>query len=267
MKFNVITGLPRSGSTLLCNLLNQNTAFYASSTSPLVSFLSGVSSIASNSPEFKSMLSGEPGTETRLEAVLRGMVESWYAERSGVVFDKSRGWAHNSLLLKKLYPDAKIIVCVRDLRNVFASIEKRHRDTAILDLAANPVEKTIEARATGMFALDGIIGLPLNGIADLMQRRPKGLVLVQYEHLTEKPEQAMAQLYRDMGEELFEHDFDSVPNAATDDDSHYLGKFPHETRPKVEPSDRDGWKEYVSPEIAGQIMGQFQRFNRAFGYV
>ena len=33
--FNIITGMPRSGSTLLCNILSQNPAFHAGATSPL----------------------------------------------------------------------------------------------------------------------------------------------------------------------------------------------------------------------------------------
>ena len=54
--FNVVCGLPRSGSTLLCNLLNQNPEVYASSTSIVPVILGSTSNIISNSPEFKSLL-------------------------------------------------------------------------------------------------------------------------------------------------------------------------------------------------------------------
>lgn len=266
MKFNVITGLPRSGSTLLCNLLNQNPAFYASSTSPLCTWIGAVSSSASNAPEFKSMLGNEAGTEARFEGVLRGIIAAWYADRSEVIFDKSRGWAHHALMLKKLFPKARIIVCLRDLRNIFASVEKHHRETAALDFAVNPLERTLENRAAAMFSPDGLIGMPLGGIVDLLQRRPEGFSIVQFEHLTENPKQAMDQLYRDLGEEPFSHNFDAIESTATDNDSLYLGKFPHRTEGKIEPRPRDGWKEYVSPDIAARIMTQFQHFNQTFGY-
>ena len=55
-KINVICGLPRSGSTLLCNILNQNPDFHASSTSPLAQTLGALSQFLSTSPEVKSDL-------------------------------------------------------------------------------------------------------------------------------------------------------------------------------------------------------------------
>ena len=95
MRFHTIGGLPRSGSTLLCNLLNQNPGFYASSTSVLPQTLTAMKNGWSNSPEIKSDLAdSREEIETRLSNCMRAVVHTWYADKleNGVAFDKSRAW-------------------------------------------------------------------------------------------------------------------------------------------------------------------------------
>ena len=55
-QIHFITGLPRSGSTLLCNVLNQNPEFYAGSTSPLPALVNTLVNCLSNSPEVQAAL-------------------------------------------------------------------------------------------------------------------------------------------------------------------------------------------------------------------
>ena len=97
MKFNVIGGLPRSGSTLLCNILNQNPKFHASSTSMITPVLNTMSNMLSKSTEIKGELQKDrKKTEERMRQLLRGVVEGWYKDYD-VVFDKCRGWRQTSL--------------------------------------------------------------------------------------------------------------------------------------------------------------------------
>jgi len=264
--FHVICGLPRSGSTLLCNVLNQNPRFFASSTSILPQTLAQLSALWSNSPEIKADLARDAkGTEKRLNDAVKALIGAWYKGR-GVVFDKSRGWAHNALPLKKLYPEARIIVTVRDLRSIFASIEKHHAANPLLDHAANPQEKEIYTRADQMFSPQGMIGLTVGGVMDLMRRKPPGLFVVQYETFAENPDMIMDRLYAEIGEPRCEHDFAKVENTATDLDALYLNKFPHEGSGRVEAVDRDEWRRHVPQDVAGAIMQTHAGFNQAFGY-
>lgn len=269
MRFNVLTGLPRSGSTLICNLLNQNPKFFASSTSCVPQLVNSLSFNWSNSPEIKGMLATDTeGTNKRMRHTARSMVEAWYAqEGKEVVFDKSRAWASSSLLLQDVFPEAKIIVTIRDLRNVFASVEKQHRKNPMLDEANNLVEKTIYNRADRMFGPEGLIGAPILGIEDLARRRPNGVIYVMYEAFSQNPQVAMDRIYQELGEEPFRHDFDNVVNVATDPDALYLNKYPHKGEGKIEPCDPDEWKKYLSPDLGSTIMTRFADFNRFFGYV
>ena len=197
MKLNVITGLPRSGSTLLCNILNQNPAFHATSTSTLPQYVGTCINIWSSSFEIKGDLAQDrAATEKRLENSLRGFCLSWHADHQGqTVFDKSRGWAHNLLALRQVFPESKVLVTIRDLRNIFASVEKQHRKYPLFDSANGSIEKTIYSRADNMFAPKGLIGGPLEGVQDIMRRKLDAL-FIKFEQLAKFPEQVMREVYQ-----------------------------------------------------------------------
>lgn len=263
--FHVICGLPRSGSTLLCNVLNQNPRIHASSTSPLPQTVAALSHLWSNSPEVKGDLAKEG--DKRLVRSARALIQAWYQDKKGIVFDKSRGWGHNALLLKQLYPDACIVAMVRDLRSIFASVEKQHRKSPILDYANSPQEKEIYTRADQMFGPQGMIGAPLRGVMDLLQRNIDRSIVVQFETFVQNPEIALEKIYAAIGEKPYAHDFEDVKSTATDLDELYLGKFPHNGSGKIEAPEPDEWKQFVSPEIAGLIMQTYPGYNKIFGYV
>lgn len=269
MKFHVVTGLPRSGTTLLCNILNQNPRFYASSTSPLPHFLCGLVHSWSTSTEVKGLLQSRKNeTEQRIQDTASGLINDWYkCKNREVIFDKSRLWTTSTLMLHNIHPEAKIIVCVRNLIDVFASVEKQHRKNPLLDDTEVPGDRAIFKRADTMFSPDGLIGGPIVGIEDLMRRNPDNVVYVMYESLVRQPAMIFERLYSEIKEEAFIHDFDNVENTAEDPDGFYLYKYPHQGCGKVEPSDPDEWKQYVSQDLAATIGSRFPDYCKYFNYV
>lgn len=268
-KFHVITGLPRAGSTLLCNILNQNPKFWASSTSSLPGLLNGISNYWGSSIEVRSLLNTKPkDTQNRMEKATRALVSAWHeqADKRNIIFDKSRGWTHNALMLKQLYPNAKIIVCVRDLRNVFSSMEKQHRKNPLLNVEGTNLDRAIFNRADRAFSDNGVIGNPLLGIADIIRRKIPDVVYVQSEALTFDPEQVMRQLYKQLGEPYYKHDFKNIKDTSEDPDGFYLGKYPHEGSGEVKANNPHEFIEYVSKDILDLIMQKFQWYNQYFGY-
>src|SRR3989344_7196739 len=86
--FHFIAGLPRSGSTLLCNILAQNPRFYTTGTSGIMDVMFNVRNTWDNLIEFKA----SPNPEGKLR-VLRGILENFYSPISQpIIFDKCRGW-------------------------------------------------------------------------------------------------------------------------------------------------------------------------------
>src|SRR3990167_4031496 len=114
-----VGGLPRSGSTLLCNILNQNPQIHASSTSALSVEIHGMSNAYAHSQEIIGQLVKERGeTMESLHERTRAYGEAWYktTERP-IILDKDRRWNYHSGVLRCLWPDAKLITISRDLRS------------------------------------------------------------------------------------------------------------------------------------------------------
>ena len=262
---NIIMGLPRSGSTLLCNILAQNPDFQVEHTNPLPGLLGSMITVWSNSPDIKGGLLPEHRgeTEAKLQRCAKAFCDAW-SNTDKVVFNKSRGWASNILALRNIYPEAKIIVTVRDLREVFASFEKQHRKNPLLNDAPDPMTKHILTRANNMFSPKGMIGSCLDGIQDILQRRQE-VFWLKYEDFARDPIQMFNRLYCYLEQPEFEHDFENIVNTATDPDHLYLHKFPHDGSGEVRPP-IPSWPKYMSQELAAGIMQGRGWFNARFGY-
>lgn len=261
--FHAITGLPRSGSTLFCNILNQNPALYASSTSNLPQMLRAVSHVWSTNPETKNLLNLEPdATDTRMTRTLQAIIGAWYSNQSGrVIFDKARGWGANVLMLAKILPKAKLIYFVRDPREVFASVEKQHARTAtVSELPDNQM-----ARASLMFQDDGLIGSCVRLVEDALRRKHPNAIFVQHSELAKNPAATMHAVYEFLELAWFDHDFENVVNTATDPDGFYLNKFPHKGEGKVQPP-AGKWQDYVAEDVAKEIVRVCNFMGTRLGY-
>ena len=260
--FHVICGLPRSGSTLLCNILAQNPAFHVLHTSPLPSIINYFAQGVTDTPEIKGMLQrDEAGTDEKTCEMARGMVRALHTGKE-VCFDKNRLWNEHQFTLAQLFPDAKIICCVRDLRAVFGSFEKRWRRNPLMQM---PPGRTVRARMQNQFSAEGMIGGALGGVEDLKIVGNRAVLFVWYEQLAQDPRMQVRRIYDHINEEPYEHDFDNVENTAADPDWLYLNKFPHNGSGKVEY--REDWQQFVPPQIAGEIMQTHAAYNQIFGYV
>lgn len=264
---HVIAGLPRSGSTLLCNILNQNPRFWATTTSALPSFVNACVNQWSNSLEVKSLLNDDrAGTEARLARTVKALCDAWHKRDDGkIVFDKSRGWNHTLIALRGAFPNSKALICVRDPRNVFASIEKQHRKTPLLDDAPNITARSIYNRAENIFVPKGLAGASIVGVEDIL-RRTLPAMFIKYEQLSRYPGEVMREVYNYLEEPLFIHDFDNVINTAKDPDGFYNYKFPHEGSGKVIPSNDMAWGQYLEPNLAKLILDRYPYYANRFGY-
>src|SRR5579859_772104 len=88
-----VSSLPRSGSTLLMNLLGQNPNHYTTPTSGVIELFTRVRSTWKSSLEFKA--EGLEKVKPRIENLLKGMLIGFFQDElldGKMVFDKSRGW-------------------------------------------------------------------------------------------------------------------------------------------------------------------------------
>lgn len=218
MRMHFISGLPRAGSTLLSAVLRQNPRFSADVSSAVQGVLSTVLPALSHQ-EFA------PVTDDALrQRVLRGLFAAYYPDHGDkVVFDTSRLWTGHLPLLAGLFPQMRVVCCVRELGWVLDSVE-RMLDKNPLQMSSifqfqRPV--TVYQRVEQMMNPGhGFVGLPLTTLREawfgpLAQR----LVVVPYEHLTAQPERTLKALYEVLGEPWFEHDVSQLAFDAPERDA------------------------------------------------
>lgn len=260
---NVVTGIPRAGTTLICNILNQNPDIKASSTSVLCEIVAGISKTISSSVELTSELITDKDLNARIAKSIKSFCDTYYSNVDNkIVFDKGRGWSHNIILLKSIFPIGHAICCVRDPRDVFASIEKQHRNTGMY---GDNIGKLMINKADQMFSDEGMIGGAIRGVEDMITRKHKNVSYFKFEEFTKQPKYFMNELYKAIELEEFEHDFKDVINTSTDVDELYRNKFPHKGSGEVKPVESK-WQDFMDDTLAKQIIERFPIYCNNFGY-
>jgi len=244
-----IAGLPRSGSTLLCNILAQNPRFHTTSTSGIMDVMFGVRNQWDKLVEFKAT----PNPEGKIR-VLRGIIESYYSDvDKPVIFDKCRGWLSLLGMIEEVMGHkAKVIVPVRDLRDVLSSFEKLWRESAkTTQIAQEGADyfgfQTVQGRTENWLKVDQPVGLAYNRITDALQRGyADRMMLVDFNDMTSNPKETFKSIYQFLGEQPFEHDFDNVKQVTWENDAVHGFVGLHNIRSKVEPL-ASSWQKVLGP--------------------
>lgn len=256
MILHLHNSMPRCGSTLLSNILCQNRRLHATHTSGLLETLIHVRNAWEGFTEHKA----HPMPEAKLN-VLRAMIAGYYQHVDRpVVIDKSRGWVEHLPFVERLLDrKAKVLVCIRPIPDILASVEKLHQETAKhKQPPGDPFQmQTIEGRCAAWMGAKGLVGSAYNRLRDCTKRNVTDrLHVVHYDDLTANPTEALNDIYDFLEEPRFQHDFNHVEQVTKEDDSFhgYIGL--HDIRSKVEyrPSD--------ALAILGQeLVDQYSEYN------
>jgi sulfotransferase len=232
--FHFISGLPRSGSTLLSALLLQNPRFHAGMTSPVGSLFSSMLGQFSAGSEFGPVI-----TQEQRKRLLTGLFSNYYAEQTGkdIVFDTNRQWCAKLPALMDLFPQAKVIACVRNVAWVMDSIERLYRANPYENtkLFGDDVERnTVYSRVETLAQRNRLVGFPWAALKDAYYgQHAKSLLLVEYDLLATTPEKVLRLVYDFLGEPWFEHDFEHIEYDAPEFDQALGLKGLHKVRPRV----------------------------------
>ena len=209
MRLHFISGLPRSGSTLLAALLRQNPRFHAGMSGPLAGMFGALLGEMSARSEFSLFIN-----DVQRQRVLRGLFDLYYADNTrDVIFDTSRAWCARMPAIAQLFPDAKVIACVRDLPWIVDSIERLIQRNAFSpsSIFGYTPNGTVYTRANSVASGDGMVGYAFDALKQACYgHQADRLLLVQYETLTSAPAKVMQAIYDFIGEPGFKHDFEHI---------------------------------------------------------
>ncbi len=172
-------------------------------------------------------------------ALLRGVFAGYYhaADPAAVLFDTNRLWCARLAALGELFPNARVICCVREVPWIMDSIERQ--------VSRNPFELsglfgfeaggTVYTRVARVAGSDGMVGYALDALREAcFGAHSERLILLDYEALARAPGAVMAQLYKFLGEPLFEHDFEDVAYEADEFDTALGAPGLHRVHGRVE---------------------------------
>lgn len=247
-----ISGMPRSGSTLLANILAQNPRFHTTATSGIMDVMFNVRNVWNELVEFKA----SPDSVAELR-VLRGILDSYFSNISKpVIFDKGRGWLSELEMIEAvLGHKVKVLVPVRDMRDVLSSFEKLWRKNAPYVQSGQARHnyfqyQTVEGRVQINLQADQPAGIAYNRVVDAINRGfTDRLFFVDFDDLTHNPEQTMKEIYTFLEEDHYEHDFENIKQVTHENDAVHGLRDLHKIRSKVAPVKSD-WMTIIGPQFA-----------------
>lgn len=222
-QFVLLAGLPRTGSTLLQNILAQNPAFHLEGNSGLCQVMWDAK--ISCECHAAQQLTGVGKDVSFKSDLLRGIPKTYYASSRGdVIFDKCRRWVNKeNIAVARQYIDKKVksIVMVRPIEEIVASF-MRVSDQNNLGLTFD-----------GLLSPKGDLAADFDATMYALQSKNPSYLFVSYDDLVGKTESVLRRIYSHIEQPLFAHDTHKVKQVVFEDDERNSMVGMHDIRPQV----------------------------------
>lgn len=234
-QFVCLSGLPRSGSTLLSALLSQNPLIHAEGNSAVCQLMWDLQQSCLNTS--KEQLKANGREKTTVAALLSQIPNLYYHNLSGtekIVVDKCRSWtiqANIALLEKYIDKNYKIIILERSVTDVVKSFMKLYKANGAGASCNDLAEKLLVPNSEPiMRSIAGINWAKKNN-----QRNH--FLFVQYEDLVNRTEETINKIYAFCNWTPFSHNYEKVVCKYPENDEVYGLKGMHKVHGKVEKRD------------------------------
>ena len=224
-KVYFLSGLPRSGSTVLAAILSQHPDLYASSTSGLLDMLVGTLRAWADSLNTKAQ-KDQQAAEEEIQRVLKNICNTKYEEvDKPVILDKARGWADDTnmrTMAKVLGHKPKIIATVRKVEDCAASFVR----------IAKP--KNLDK----FLVEDELIGHLKESYQTLEKGysfAPECFLIVDYDDLMNDPQKELNRIHEFLELSPFEYNLNDIDgtNLQEKDEEVWLVPGLHDVQPKL----------------------------------
>lgn len=239
-KFYFMSGLPRSGSTVLSSILNQNFNIHSGPSSPVLSTMYVIENHLNNDELFYSYPKVNQGKQ-----IISSVINQYYEDRNeSIVIDKNRAWPSRIHYIEEyLQTKAKIICPVRSVEDILSSMIRMIRRNPFKEgqqrinfIDEQLVKLNISINDTNrceyIIGSQGILGQSLKSISDAIDFGYEDrLHFVEYDDLLKNPTRTLNGIYSFLNEDSFDHSFDNIVNNFREKDLETYGiKDMHEVR-------------------------------------
>lgn len=264
------SSLPRSGSTLLQNILGQNPDIYATPTSGLMELVYGAKFNYTNTEEFKFALNQDELDKAfssfcnhGVHAYCRSLTDKKY------FLDKGRSWGYYIFWLEHFMEYTPKVICmVRDLRDVFASMEAAFRKNPNKETLVNWAEmknNTVPKRID-FWATNPPIGISVERLESILSEgHGHKILFIKYEDFCLNPEQQISRIYNYLEIPYFHHNFDFIEQITHENDAPHMGYGDHIIRNTLELNQSKA-KQLLGDNVCDWIFNRYKWFFDYFKY-
>jgi sulfotransferase len=211
-----LSGLIRSGNTVLSSILNQNPDFHVSTLSPLIDYM--WTCHEDDFPHSKTFPS-----QKNKKNMISGMAKNFYQDiDKPIIFDRNKSWAspdNINMIKKYITKEPKIIFTIRPLHECLASHISIMKDILVLgmnnDIANNAFKYDDRISLNDNLAQHILLGSHYkiyNFAYNSFKNDVKNEIIhiVKYEELLKNPEEVLSEIYNFLKLDNFVHDFNNI---------------------------------------------------------
>ena len=224
MTFVALSGLPRTGSTLLSAILSQNPEVHAEGNSAVCQLMWDMQQSCENGAA-QQLVANRRYTDQ--DALVGSIPAIYYRDvRSTHIVDKCRSWtlpANMNMIRRYITDEPKVIVMTRPVDEIVESFARLRSangwegdpKAGLLDPESEPIMRS------------------LMGVEIAKASNSGEFLFVEYADLISDPSSQVARIYEFCDWEPFTHDYDNVVNLHPEDDSVYGLTGMHDIRSRV----------------------------------
>ena len=222
-------GLPRSGTTLVGSILNQNPQIYCSEESDLLQILYTINNTVTNLPASSTGL-----RSNAYKNLINNFAKSFYQDiNKPIIIDKNSAWGgpYNFSLASQLTENIKIISPIRPIVEILASfiaLARKNPNSNFIDKSMInndfwayhylPID---DARCEWLMRSGGEIDKAFLSIAQA-KSYPKNFHIFWYEDIVKHPQKTFNDIYKFLDIPSYKHNFNNIfVNEKSNDASAY----------------------------------------------
>jgi sulfotransferase len=233
-----LSGLPRTGTTVLSSILNQNPNIHCTSTSGMLDFLAGVNYVYNQTSERSLKFN-----EDQLKNIFKSIVSSYYSHiNESIVIDKWRGWVANIPQIKEIITDKPKIICtyrpIEEIITSFLYLIKNDKNNFIdKELNSKCLELTNSNRAKYLWEF-GVVGETYSFFTNSLKYKSE-ICYVSYDEIVLYPDQTLNKIYNYLEMDRYNHYYENIDTKILDNDEFWKLKNLHSIRNKLSKNNKN----------------------------